>query len=127
MLAALNLSRNLLGGAGLGGCTVQRPAPLSNANLCSRCPRCLCRLAALNLSRNPLGGAGLGALCDGLQHAATLRILNLAATELTPDDVPALHALSLVRMLRGDRSGGKGSCHLPWNLRFAWNLRLLGI
>ncbi len=51
---------------------------------------------ALNLSRNPLGGAGLDALCEGLVHCQSLRILNLAATELGSEDVPALRMLSVV-------------------------------
>ncbi|KAG1668299.1 hypothetical protein FOA52_011196 [Chlamydomonas sp. UWO 241] len=58
------------------------------------------RLLALNLSRNPLGGAGLSALCNGLDHASALMVLNLAATELTAVDVPALKRLAGVLLRR---------------------------
>ena len=48
------------------------------------------------------GGEGLGALCEGLAMGApALVILNLSATGLTSDHVPALRALSHVSLERG--------------------------
>ena len=45
----------------------------------------------------PSGGEGLGALCEGLATGVpALVILNLSATGLTDDHIPALRALSQV-------------------------------